>query len=163
VHLHIRTIVIRKMRIAMYPPYSTAIPAANALRLLVGLSRWAYQADGWVPVQADLRRVSLGGEDLHDVTLVAAELREADLSGSNLTGADLRQAQLARCRFVGACLDRAVLTGVHAQRLSHAERKAVRESGMCTAAGDWLEDRPCLDWIRQRIGDLGEGGEGNSL
>jgi hypothetical protein len=37
------------------------------------------------------------------------------------------------------------------RQLSRAERKAMRDSGLCTATGGWLDDRPFFDWIRQNV------------
>jgi hypothetical protein len=74
----------------------------------------------------ELRGAHLGGIDLADASLVAADLRgadlgaadlreavlcKADLSGSNLVGADLRGADLCGCDLSGASLTRARLEG----------------------------------------------------
>jgi hypothetical protein len=40
------------------------------------------------------------------------------------------------------------------RELSRGERQAVREGGLCTSAGDWLDDRPFYDWIWHNLADL---------
>jgi hypothetical protein len=92
----------------------TAPAAANAVRLLLGLSRWAGEREGWIPAGADLRRVRMVGEDLRGAALPQADLRDAELSGVDLSEADLGGADLSRARLVGAVLDRAVLADARA-------------------------------------------------
>jgi hypothetical protein len=40
------------------------------------------------------------------------------------------------------------------RELSRGERQAVRDSGLCSSAGDWLDDRPFYDWIWRNLADL---------
>lgn len=90
---------------------STALAAANAVRLLLQLGRWAKEAGGFIPEGADLRGVRMIGEDLRGASLVRAHLEEAHLSGADLSGANLTGARLDRARLNGARLDGAIFAG----------------------------------------------------
>lgn len=95
-------------------PEGTAVAAANALRLLLGLSRWAGDKGAWVPDAADLRKVNLTREDLSGASLVMADLSGADLAGANLSEVDLTAARLEGASLRGSLLKSAVLTGIRA-------------------------------------------------
>lgn len=101
----------------------TGPAVANALRLLLGLSRWSHDRDGWFPEKVDLRGVRLMGEDLRGASLVDVRCEGADLSRADLSDADLRGAVLDGARLQGACLDRAVLRSASARSTDflHAE------------------------------------------
>jgi WD40 repeat protein/predicted amidohydrolase len=117
---------------------ATAPAAANAVRLFLGLSRWAGDRAGWFPENADLRKVHLVGEDLREVSLIVADLSDAELSGANLSDADLRDAQLMRARLVGTRLDRALLPRIHAAgadfTLAEGDRCHLEEADLSGAA-----------------------------
>lgn len=91
---------------------STAAAAPNALRLLVGLARWADDGKAWMPEGADLRGATLVREDLRGASLVRVDLSGADLSGADLSGADLSGATLEGARLAGVRLEGAKLVGV---------------------------------------------------
>jgi WD40 repeat protein len=91
-------------------PSDRAAAAANGLRLLVGLSRWAQEVHGWLPERADLRGVRLVGEDLSRIALAGA-----DLSGANLSDAAFSEADLTAANLSGSNLRRADFTGAHLQ------------------------------------------------
>ena len=93
-----------------------ATEAANALRLLLGLSRWAGLQLSIGTDHAGLCGVDLSGDDLTGV-----DLRGADLSGALLSGAQLIDADLT-----GAVLDDARLNGAIVTRTSLAEVQATR-------------------------------------
>jgi predicted amidohydrolase len=109
---------------ARNPPEATAAAAANALRLLLGLSRWAEDGKPWIPEGADLRCVRLVGEDLSRVRLIRADLERADLSNVDLSYADMTGARLANAKLAGAKLDRALLVGVSARRADLMQAEA---------------------------------------
>jgi hypothetical protein len=51
-------------------------------------------------------------------------------------------------------------TGLPAYKdLSRDDRKVLRDTGLCSPQGQWLNDRPFFDWIR-RSADDHEGGQG---
>ena len=86
-----------------------ATAAANALRLLLGLSRWSKDGESLIPERADLRVVHMIGEDLTGASLVRANLEGAKLSRSDLSDANLNEAVLNRAQLTGARLDWASL------------------------------------------------------
>ncbi|WP_437299721.1 pentapeptide repeat-containing protein [Sorangium sp. So ce426] len=96
----------------------------NALRLLLGLSRWAGDGADWIPGGADLRGAQLVGEDLRGARLLGAKLEGANLAGSDLSGADLTGAMLSGATLSGAKLDRALLRGVLAHRADFTQAEA---------------------------------------
>jgi WD40 repeat protein len=98
--------------------------AANALRLLLGLSRWSKDRDGWIPEKADLRRVELAGEDLQSAMLVGARLEHANLAGADLTATNLTWVNLSRARFSGVTLDAAILRYVVANGTDFVQAEA---------------------------------------
>lgn len=106
------------------PPGLTAEAAANALRLLLGLSRWAHAADSWMPEGADLRGVRLDGEDLHGALLVRADLSGAELAGANLSGVNFTEAVLDGANLTGARLDQVVLVRARARRTNFTQVEA---------------------------------------
>ncbi|WP_437970573.1 pentapeptide repeat-containing protein [Sorangium sp. So ce260] len=103
---------------------STREPAENALRLLLGLARWAEETAGWIPEGADLHRVQLAGEDLRGAPLAGANLRDANLSGADLSGADLTEAALSGATLSGAKLDGAILLRAIAHRADFTQAEA---------------------------------------
>ncbi|HYO67455.1 MAG TPA: pentapeptide repeat-containing protein, partial [Archangium sp.] len=99
--------------------------AANAVRLLLGLARWAGDGEGWFPERADLRGVVLVGEDL----------RGARFVGANLTGAELSASDLSEADFSDACLDKARLAGARLFK-TRLERVQAREADFTLAEAD---------------------------
>ncbi len=93
----------------------TADAAANALRLLLGLGRWAKEPQGWVTERADLRSIRVRGENLRGVRLSGARLNGAFLAGVDLSDANLRGARLDKAELLGATLDGAALAGISAR------------------------------------------------
>lgn len=75
---------------------ATARLAAALIRLLRDTGRHLEGAAGWMPQDADLRRVDLRGEDLRGVMLRGAVLDDATLHGADLEGAVLSGARLDR-------------------------------------------------------------------
>jgi hypothetical protein len=61
--------------------------------------------------ETSLVRVNLSNADLTDVVLTNADLRQANLSNANLTGAELQGADLSDVDLLGGSLDEANLTG----------------------------------------------------
>jgi WD40 repeat protein/predicted amidohydrolase/energy-coupling factor transporter ATP-binding protein EcfA2 len=102
----------------------TAPAAANAVRLLLGLSRWAGEQAGWLPENADLRGAEI--KDLRGASLIGADLSEADLSSADLREADLSGARLCRAHVMGARLDRACLAGADATEVDMTQVAADR-------------------------------------
>ncbi|WP_437717656.1 pentapeptide repeat-containing protein [Sorangium sp. So ce448] len=98
--------------------------AENALRLLLGLSRWADDTADWIPGGADLRGAQLAGEDLRGARLAGANLEDANLAGADLSGADLTGAVLSGATLSGAKLDRALLRRVIAHRADFTQAEA---------------------------------------
>ncbi|WP_437329392.1 eIF2A-related protein [Sorangium sp. So ce381] len=76
----------------------------NALRLLLGLSRWANETVGLIPEGANLQSVQLAGEDLRGASLVRARLDNANLAGADLSLADLSGSVLREATLSGALL-----------------------------------------------------------
>ncbi|WP_438043395.1 eIF2A-related protein [Sorangium sp. So ce128] len=103
---------------------STREPAENALRLLLGLARWAEETAGWIPEGADLQGVQLAGEDLRGAPLAGANLRDANLSGADLSGADLTEAALSGAMLSGAKLDGTILRRAIAHRADFTQAEA---------------------------------------
>jgi predicted amidohydrolase len=103
---------------------SAANAAANALRLLLGLKRWAGDEGAWIPEGADLRRVHLAGEDLTDAFLAFADLEGADLTGADLSRADLTGAYLEDTSFTRARLHRTGLARARARRADFTQAEA---------------------------------------
>ncbi|MGK3964601.1 pentapeptide repeat-containing protein [Sorangium sp. So ce118] len=103
---------------------STREPAENALRLLLGLSRWAEETAGWIPEGADLHGVQLACEDLRGAPLAGANLRDANLSGADLSGADLTEATLSGATLSGAKLDGTILRRANAHRADFTQAEA---------------------------------------
>ncbi|WP_437839308.1 eIF2A-related protein [Sorangium sp. So ce1153] len=103
---------------------STREPAENALRLLLGLARWAEETAGWLPEGADLHGVQLTGEDLRGAPLVGANLKDANLAGADLSGADLTEAALSGATLSGAKLDGTVLRRATAHRTDFTQAEA---------------------------------------
>ncbi|WP_437727631.1 pentapeptide repeat-containing protein [Sorangium sp. So ce861] len=103
---------------------STREAAENALRLLLGLARWAEETAGWIPEGADLHGVQLAGEDLHGAPLAGANLRDANLSGADLSGADLTEAALSGATLSGAKLDGTILRRAIAHRSDFTQAEA---------------------------------------
>jgi WD40 repeat protein len=103
---------------------ATAVPAANAARLLLELGRWAKDPGGWIPEGADLRGVRMAGEDLRSACFVRANLTDAHLSGADLRGADLTGARLDGARLNGVKLSHAVLRGASARRADFIQAEA---------------------------------------
>ncbi|MCB9759562.1 MAG: NACHT domain-containing protein [Alphaproteobacteria bacterium] len=95
---------LTKGRRTQGPPEGSRVAAANALRLLRGLKRWASSTEPWVPLGADLRSVELVREDLRGLSLRKADLSDADLTGADLRDADLGEALFRRTRLVAARL-----------------------------------------------------------
>ncbi|AKJ00312.1 High-affnity carbon uptake protein Hat/HatR [Archangium gephyra] len=89
--------------------------AANAVRLLLGLARWAGDGEGWFPARADLRGVVLVKEDLRGVRFVGANLTGAELTASDLSEADLSDACLYKARLAGTRLFKTRLERVQAR------------------------------------------------
>ncbi|WP_438036140.1 pentapeptide repeat-containing protein [Sorangium sp. So ce204] len=98
--------------------------AENALRLLLGLSRWAGDAADWIPGGADLRGAQLDGEDLRGARLPGAKLEGANLAGADFSEADLTGAVLSGATLSGAKLDGALLRGVIAHRADFTQAEA---------------------------------------
>ncbi|WP_437281606.1 pentapeptide repeat-containing protein [Sorangium sp. So ce375] len=98
--------------------------AENALRLLLGLSRWAGDAADWIPGGADLRGAQLAGEDLRGARLLGAKLENANLAGADLSGADLTGAVLSEATMSGAKLDGTTLRSVLAHRADFTQVEA---------------------------------------
>ncbi|XXY21232.1 pentapeptide repeat-containing protein [Sorangium sp. So ce216] len=98
--------------------------AENALRLLLGLSRWAEDAANWIPDGADLRGAQLAGEDLRGARLVGAILEDANLAGADLSGTDLTGAVLSGATLSGTKLDGTVLRRVTAHRTDFTQAEA---------------------------------------
>ena len=105
---------------------SHAEAAANALRLLRGLARWAGDEAGWVPEGARLQGAMLAREDLRNLSLVGAHLEGAVLSGADLSGANLTGAKLERARLSGARLSATNLVGVEARWADFTQAEADR-------------------------------------
>lgn len=103
---------------------STAAAAANALRLLLGLKRWAGDGEAWIPEGADLRRVDLACEDLSDASLVLADLERANLTGADLERADLTGAYLEDASLMRARLHRTGLARARARRADFTQADA---------------------------------------
>ena len=103
---------------------SAASAAANALRLLLGLKRWAGDGGAWIPEGADLRRVHLAGEDLSDASLAFADLEQADLSAADLSRTDLTGAYLEDASFTRARLYRTGLAQTRARRADFTQAEA---------------------------------------
>ncbi|WP_437986160.1 eIF2A-related protein [Sorangium sp. So ce117] len=103
---------------------STREPAENALRLLLGLARWAEETAGWIPEGADLHGVQLAGEDLRGAPLAGANLRDANLSGADLSGADLTDAALSGAMLSGAKLHGTILRRAIAHRADFTQAEA---------------------------------------
>ncbi|HZI08165.1 MAG TPA: pentapeptide repeat-containing protein, partial [Archangium sp.] len=99
--------------------------AANAVRLLLGLARWAGDGEGWFPERADLR----------GVVLVEEDLRGARFVGANLTGAELSASDLSEADFSDACLDKARLAGTRLFN-TRLERIQAREADFTLAEAD---------------------------
>ncbi|WP_433935863.1 pentapeptide repeat-containing protein [Sorangium cellulosum] len=97
----------------------------NALRLLLGLSRWAEDGAGWIPGGADLRWAQLAGENLQGARLAGARLEGANLAGADLSGADLTGAVMSGATLSGAKLDDTILRGVLALRTDFTQAEAV--------------------------------------
>ena len=104
----------------------TAEAGANALRLLLGLSRWAKDGGPWIPEAADLRRVRFRGESLRGASLVRANLRRADLSNADLTDCNLTGATLDDAYLPGARLDGVALVGARGHRADFSRVEAHR-------------------------------------
>ncbi|WP_437535823.1 pentapeptide repeat-containing protein [Sorangium sp. So ce726] len=98
--------------------------AANALRLLLGLSRWAGDAADWIPDGADLRGAQLAREDLRGARLPGAKLEGANLAGADLSKADLTGAVLSGATLSGAKLDGTLLRRVIAHRADFTQAEA---------------------------------------
>ncbi|WP_437758951.1 eIF2A-related protein [Sorangium sp. So ce1389] len=100
--------------------------AENALRLLLGLSRWAGDAAAadWIPGGADLRGAQLAGEDLRGARLPGAKLEGANLAGADLSRADLTGAVLSGATLSGAKLDGTILRRVIAPRADFTQAEA---------------------------------------
>ncbi|WP_437899842.1 pentapeptide repeat-containing protein [Sorangium sp. So ce124] len=98
--------------------------AENALRLLLGLSRWAGDAADWIPGGADLRGAQLAGEDLRGARFAGAKLEGANLAGADLSRADLTGAVLSEATLSGAKLDGTILRGVIAHRADFTQAEA---------------------------------------
>ncbi|WP_437490498.1 pentapeptide repeat-containing protein [Sorangium sp. So ce1014] len=98
--------------------------AENALRLLLGLARWAEDAANWIPEGADLRGAQFAGEDLRGARLVGAILEDANLAGADLSGTDLTGAVLSGATLSGAKLDGTVLRRVTAHRTDFTQAEA---------------------------------------
>ncbi|WP_437680875.1 pentapeptide repeat-containing protein [Sorangium sp. So ce131] len=103
---------------------STREPAENALRLLLGLGRWAEDAAGWIPDGADLHGVQLPGEDLRGAVLRNTNLGDANLAGADLSGANLSGAALSGATLSGAKLDGTILRGAAAHRADFTQAEA---------------------------------------
>ncbi|XXX80807.1 pentapeptide repeat-containing protein [Sorangium sp. So ce134] len=103
---------------------STREPAENALRLLLGLARWAEETAGWIPEGADLHGVQLAGEDLRGAPLAGANLQDANLAGADLSGADLTEAALSGATLSGAKLDGTLLRRAIAHRSDFTQAEA---------------------------------------
>ncbi|WP_309893182.1 pentapeptide repeat-containing protein [Archangium sp.] len=88
--------------------------AANAVRLLLGLARWAGDGEGWFPERADLRGVVLVKEDLRGARFVGANLTGAELSASDLSDADLSDACLDKARLAGTRIFKTKLERIQA-------------------------------------------------
>jgi WD40 repeat protein len=102
----------------------SAAAAANALRLLLGLKRWAGDKAAWIPEGADLRRVHLAGEDLSDASLAFADLERADLTGADLSRADLTGAYLEDASLMRARLNRTTLARAKVRRADFTQAEA---------------------------------------
>ncbi|WP_438029227.1 eIF2A-related protein [Sorangium sp. So ce233] len=96
----------------------------NALRLLLGLSRWAKDAADWIPKDANLRGAQLAGEDLRGAHLAGARLEDVNLAGADLSGADLTGAVLNGAVLSGAKLDGTILQNVLATRADFTQSEA---------------------------------------
>jgi hypothetical protein len=79
------------------------------------------KSDGKEGAKADLRRISLNGEDLDEVDLRGADLSSADLSEANILYADFSGANLSGANLSGADLSGANFSGVD---LSYANLQA---------------------------------------
>lgn len=104
----------------------TTTSAANAVRLLLALGRWAGDPGGWVPEGADLRAIRLMGADLSGASLVGALLENAELSGADLSHADLRGAKLDGAKLSGAKLFGTLMTGAGAVGADFSQAEADR-------------------------------------
>jgi WD40 repeat protein/predicted amidohydrolase len=145
------------------PGAEHAEAAANAVRLLLGLTRWADDKAAWLPERADLRAVVLTGEDLRGAPLVRANLLRAELTGADLSEADLSGAILDQARLVGARLSRTVLTRIraHGADFTHAEAEQALVEGAdlqgailrqslwmrCHWAGAQLDEATITAWL----------------
>ncbi|WP_437930576.1 pentapeptide repeat-containing protein [Sorangium sp. So ce291] len=98
--------------------------AENALRLLLGLSRWAGDAADWIPGGADLRGAQFAREDLRGARLLGAKLESANLAGADLSRADLTGAVLSGATLSGAKLDGTILRRVIAPRADFTQAEA---------------------------------------
>ncbi|WP_437310231.1 pentapeptide repeat-containing protein [Sorangium sp. So ce388] len=96
----------------------------NALRLLLGLSRWAEDTDGWIPRGANLRRSQIAGEDLRGARLAGARLEDANLAGADLSRADLTGAVLTGATLSGAKLNGTSLRRITARQTDFTQAEA---------------------------------------
>ncbi|XYI01494.1 eIF2A-related protein [Sorangium sp. So ce1128] len=103
---------------------STRESAENALRLLLGLSRWDNESDGWIPERAVLRGAQLAGEVLRGAPLIGVNLEGANLAGADLSGADLTGAVLSGAMLPGTKLNGTTLRSVFAPRADFTQAEA---------------------------------------
>ncbi|XXT23222.1 pentapeptide repeat-containing protein [Sorangium sp. So ce429] len=109
---------------ARKPVHRSGEAAENALRLLLGLSRWADNAADWIPRGAALRGAQFAGEDLRGARLTGAMLEDANLAGADLSGADLTGAVLSGATLSGAKLNGTILRSVLAPRADFTQAEA---------------------------------------
>ncbi|WP_437959880.1 pentapeptide repeat-containing protein [Sorangium sp. So ce119] len=96
----------------------------NALRLLLGLSRWAEDGADWIPGGADLRGAQLAGENLQGAPLIGARLENANLAGADLSRADMTGAVLRGATLSGAKLNGTILRRAFAHEADFLQSEA---------------------------------------
>lgn len=102
----------------------TAEAAANAVRLLLGLSRWEGDNKAYGPQGADLRAVVLASENLTGASFINAKLEQTDLTGTDLSGADFTDAVLSEARLSGAKLDSTIFRRAIAHHADFCQAEA---------------------------------------
>ena len=103
--------------------------AANGVRLLLGLSRWAELPLSIGLAGADLRCVDLSGDDLSGADFSAANLSQANLCGVRLLVANLTGCLLEATQLRGAVIQQCSLNEMIARRTDFT-RAAVSECSL---------------------------------
>jgi WD40 repeat protein/uncharacterized protein YjbI with pentapeptide repeats len=160
---NLRRWLVGRARTREQMPSVTADGAANAARLLVQLAQLRGHSEGWIPEKADLREVTLTGEDLRGIRFVGARLDAANvcyakLDHANLEGASLRGARLHGARFEGTNMRNVDAVGAHFTFVTASktnlegarfDEAVLRQSVWvdCCFSGATLKDADVIAWM----------------